>query len=30
KNPTPRAQKAAQELETILLNIIYKASKGDL
>ncbi len=30
KNPTPRAQKAAQELETILLSIIYKASKGDL
>ncbi len=30
KNPTPRAQKAAQELETTLLNILYKASKGDL
>lgn len=30
KNPTLRAQKAAQELETILLKIIYKASKGDL
>ncbi len=30
KTPTLRAQKAAQELETILLNIIYKASKGDL
>ena len=30
KNPTPRAQTAAQELETILLSIIYKASKGDL
>lgn len=30
KNPTPRAQKAAQELETILLEIMDKASKGDL
>src|SRR5450830_93937 len=30
KNPTPRAQKAAQELETALLKIMYKASKGDL
>jgi uncharacterized protein (DUF302 family) len=30
KNPTSRAQKAAQELETTLLKIMYKASKGDL
>lgn len=30
KNPTPRAQKAAQELETTLLEILDKASKGDL
>jgi len=30
KNPTLRAQKAAQELETTLLEIIYKASKGDI
>ena len=30
KNPTPRAQKAAQELETILLEIIDKASRGDI
>jgi uncharacterized protein (DUF302 family) len=29
KNPTPRAKKAAQALETTLLQIIYKASKGD-
>jgi uncharacterized protein (DUF302 family) len=29
KNPTERAQKAAQELETSLLKIIYRASKGD-
>lgn len=30
KNPTPRAQKAAQELEVNLLEIMDKASKGDL
>lgn len=30
KNPTPRAQKAAQALETTLLEIMDKASKGDL
>ncbi len=30
KNPTLRAQKAAQELETTLLEIMDKASKGDL
>ncbi len=30
KNPTPRAQKAAQELENTLLEIIDKASKGDI
>jgi uncharacterized protein (DUF302 family) len=30
KNPTPRAQKAAQELENILLEIMDKASKGDI
>ena len=30
KNPTLRAQKAAQELETKLLEIIHKASQGDL
>ena len=30
KNPTPRAQKAAQELETTLLDIMDKARKGDL
>jgi uncharacterized protein (DUF302 family) len=30
KNPTARAQKAAQELETSLLVIMDKASKGDL
>lgn len=29
KNPTERAQKSAQELETSLLEIIYRASKGD-
>ncbi|MEQ1487686.1 MAG: DUF302 domain-containing protein, partial [Methylotenera sp.] len=29
KNPTARAQKAAQELEAGLLELIYKASKGD-
>ena len=30
KNPTERAKKAAQELETILLEIMDKARKGDL
>lgn len=30
KNPTPRAQKAAQELEDILISIIEKARKGEL
>lgn len=30
RNPTQRAQKAAQELETSLLEIMDKASKGDL
>ncbi len=30
KNPTVRAQKAAQELETSLLEIMEKASKGDI
>jgi uncharacterized protein (DUF302 family) len=30
KNPTQRAQKAAQELENALLEIMDKASKGDL
>ena len=30
KNPTPRAQKAAQELENSLLEIIDKASRGDI
>ncbi|MCB5184507.1 DUF302 domain-containing protein [Methylobacillus gramineus] len=29
-NPTPRAQKAAQELERILLHIIDKARQGDI
>ena len=29
KNPTPRAQKAAQELEDTLISIIEKASKGE-
>jgi uncharacterized protein (DUF302 family) len=29
KNPTPRAQKAAQELEAVLLEIMDKASRGD-
>jgi uncharacterized protein (DUF302 family) len=29
KNPTLRAQKAAQELETTLLEILQKASRGD-
>ena len=30
KAPTLRAQKAAQELETSLLKIIYRASQGDI
>ncbi len=30
KNPTPRAQKAAQELESTLIQIIDKARKGDI
>lgn len=30
KNPTPRARKAAQALETTLLEMMDKASKGDL
>lgn len=30
KNPTPRAQKAAQELENTLLEIMDKASRGDI
>jgi hypothetical protein len=30
KNPTERAKKAAQELETSLLDIMDKARKGDL
>ena len=30
KNPTPRAQKAAQQLEDVLINIIDKARKGDI
>jgi len=30
KNPTPRAQKAAQELENTLLEILDKASRGDI
>jgi uncharacterized protein (DUF302 family) len=30
KNPTSRARKAAQELETTLLEMMDKASKGDL
>jgi len=30
KNPTPRAQKAAQELENTLIEIIDKARKGDI
>ena len=30
KNPTPRAQKAAQELESTLLEIMDKASRGDI
>ena len=30
KNPTPRAQRAAQELENALLEIMDKASRGDI
>jgi uncharacterized protein (DUF302 family) len=30
KNPTPRAQKAAQELESTLIQIIDKARRGDI
>lgn len=30
RNPTPRAQKAAQELENILISIMDKARKGDI
>ena len=30
KNPTPRAQKAAQELENTLIQMIDKARKGDI
>jgi uncharacterized protein (DUF302 family) len=30
ENPTPRAQKAAQELESTLIKIIDKARKGDI
>ena len=30
KNPTPRAQKAAQELESTLIQILDKARKGDI
>lgn len=30
KNPSPRAKKAAQELETTLIQIIDKARKGDI
>ncbi|MCB5206190.1 DUF302 domain-containing protein [Methylovorus mays] len=30
KNPTPRAQHAARELEATLINIIDKARKGDI
>lgn len=30
KNPTPRAQKAAQQLEDALIQIISKASKGEI
>jgi len=29
KNPTPRAQKAAQELEDALIDLMQKASEGD-
>ena len=30
KNPTPRAQKSAQELEDALITLIEKASRGDI
>lgn len=30
KNPTPRAQKAAQELENVLIKMLDKARKGDI
>ena len=30
KNPTPRAQKAAQQLEDVLMSIVEKARKGDI
>lgn len=30
QNPTPRAQKAAQELEADLIKLLNKASKGDI
>ena len=30
KNPTPRAQKAAQELEDALILLVTKASKGEI
>jgi uncharacterized protein (DUF302 family) len=30
KNPTPRAQKAAQQLEDVLISIVEKARKGDI
>jgi uncharacterized protein (DUF302 family) len=30
KNPTPRAQKAAQQLEDALIELIEKAKKGDI
>lgn len=30
KNPTPRAQKAAQQLEDALILLVNKASKGDI
>ncbi|WP_020168585.1 MULTISPECIES: DUF302 domain-containing protein [Methylotenera] len=30
KNPTARAQKSAQELENVLINLMEKASRGDI
>jgi uncharacterized protein (DUF302 family) len=30
QNPTPRAQKSAQELEDVLIKLMYKASQGDI
>jgi len=30
KNPTPRAQKSAQQLEDVLISIVEKARKGDI